>query len=148
MLTPRSAGVGDRAPDQLRSVEQSHRAFALAVPVNASVLSLVMRSPATPLSVENELIDGAAGATVSTVTFMTAEAALVTPETVSVAVNLWSPSGKGAVTKFQAPRCIRRRRAKQRCPVIDIHRAVRHCSSGQRQDRRIGNAIADNAGVR
>src|SRR4029077_19568855 len=77
--------------------------LASAVPVSTSVLSLVMPSPATPLSVVNEVMLGAVGAAVSTVTFMTADAALVTPETVSVAFNLWSPSGKGAVTKFHAP---------------------------------------------
>ena len=46
---------------------------------------------------------GAAGATVSTVTLIATEAALVTPDTVSVAVKLCVPSGKAAVTKLQAP---------------------------------------------
>ena len=36
-------------------------------------------------------------------TFIAAEAALVTPPTVSVAVKLCIPSGSGAVTKLQAP---------------------------------------------
>src|SRR5215510_3972238 len=36
--------------------------LATAVPVSVGVLSLVMPSPTTPLSVENELIVGAAGA--------------------------------------------------------------------------------------
>ena len=81
-------------------------------------------------------------------TFITAEAALVTPDTVSVAVKRCTPSGKAAVTKLQAPLAIRRRRAEQRRPVVDIHRAVRHRGAGQRQDRRIGNAVADNARVR
>ena len=90
---------------------------------------------------------GAAGATVSIVTLMTADAALVVPDTVSVAVNLWSPSGKGSRGKAPGPACVRRRGAQQRRPVVDLHRAVRHRSAGQRQDRRIGNAVADNAGV-
>ena len=62
-----------------------------------------MRSPTVPLSVENEAMLGAAGATVSIVTFIATEAALVTPDTVSVAVKLCTPSGKAAVTKLQAP---------------------------------------------
>ena len=78
-------------------------ALASAVPVSVSVASLVMWSPTVPLSVENEAMLGAAGATVSTVTFMTADGALVLPDTVSVAVKLWTPSGKGTVVKLQAP---------------------------------------------
>ena len=62
-----------------------------------------MRSPTVPLSVENEAMVGAAGATVSIVTLIATEAALVTPDTVSVAVKLCGPSGKGTVVKLQAP---------------------------------------------
>ncbi len=46
---------------------------------------------------------GATGATVSTVTFSAAEAALVVPETVSVAVKAWLPLLKVPVVKLQAP---------------------------------------------
>ena len=107
-----------------------------------------MWSPTVPLSVENEAMVGAAGATVSTVTLIATEAALVTPDTVSVAVKLCSPSGKGTVTKLQAPLALAVARAEQRRPVVHIHRCVRHRRAGQRQDRRIGDAVADNAGVR
>ena len=41
---------------------------APAVPLSVSVLSLVRWSPTVPLSTENAVIDGATGATVSTVT--------------------------------------------------------------------------------
>src|SRR4051794_34351239 len=61
-----------------------------AVPVNVSVLSLVMPSPTVPLSVEYELIVGAPGATVSTVTLRAPEAALTLPAaSLAVAVKLW-----------------------------------------------------------
>ena len=62
-----------------------------------------MWSPTVPLSVENEAMLGAAGATVSIVTLIATEAALVTPDTVSVAVKLCTPSGKATVIKLQAP---------------------------------------------
>ena len=62
------------------------------MPVSVSVLSLVMWSPTTPVSGENEAIVGATGATVSTVTESAVEAALVLPATsVAVAVRLWAP---------------------------------------------------------
>ena len=78
--------------------------LAWAVPVKASVLSLVMPSPAAPLSVENEAIAGAAGAAVSTVTLSALDAAPVLPAaSVAVAVKLCAPSASAAVVKLQAP---------------------------------------------
>ncbi len=65
--------------------------FAAAVPVSVSVLSLVIPSPTVPVSLENEVIVGALGATVSTVTDRGDEAALVVPPDVAVAVKLWLP---------------------------------------------------------
>ena len=56
-----------------------------------------------PLTIVSLTMTGAAGATVSTVTLIATEAALVMPDTVSVAVKLWAPSGKGTVIKLQAP---------------------------------------------
>ena len=90
---------------------------------------------------------GAAGAIVSIVTFITAEAALVTPDTVSVAVKRCTPSGKAAVTKLQAPLAlavavpssVARRRHSPCC----LRPPCRSASG-----RRIGNAVADNARVR
>ena len=58
------------------------------------------------------------------------------------------PVRQGNRDKAPGPACIGRRRAEQRRPVVDIHRAVRHRGAGQRQDRRIGDAVADNARVR
>ena len=58
------------------------------------------------------------------------------------------PVRQGNRDKAPGAACIRRRRAEQRRPVVDIHRAVRHRRAGQRQDRRIGNAVADNTRVR
>ena len=46
-------------PKQRRTVKDLDRAFASAVPVSVSVLSLVMWSPTTPLSGENEAMVGA-----------------------------------------------------------------------------------------
>ena len=63
--------------------------LAAAVPVSVSVLSLVIPSPTVPLSVENEAIVGALGATVSTVTVSGGDGELVVPPLVAVAVKLW-----------------------------------------------------------
>src|SRR5690348_5890234 len=72
--------------------------LASAVPVSVRVLSLVMLSPTTPLSVENEVMLGAIGATVSTVTQIGRAAGTVWPATsVAVAVRLWAPLASAAV---------------------------------------------------
>ena len=72
--------------------------LASAVPVSVSVLSLVMPSPTTPLSVENEVMVGATGAVVSMVTLSALEATPVLPAaSVAVAVRLWPPFGRTAV---------------------------------------------------
>ena len=77
---------------------------AAAVPVSVSVLSLVMPSPTVPLSLEYELIAGALGATVSTVTLRALEAALTLPAaSLAVAVKLWVASVSAPVVKVQAP---------------------------------------------
>ena len=79
---------------------QAPLAFAVAVPscVVPSNTVTVLLASAVPFRVttlvdETELllITGAAGATVSTVTLSAADAALVVPDTVSVAVKLWAP---------------------------------------------------------
>ena len=58
---------------------------------------------AVPLGV-NEPMVGAAGAVVSMVTLSGDDAALVEPDTVSVAVKLWLPEAKvPVVVKLQAP---------------------------------------------
>ena len=63
-----------------------------------------MPSPAMPLSVENEVMLGAAGATVSTVTFITAEAALVMPDDRIGRGQTMAPRpARAAVIKLQAP---------------------------------------------
>ena len=59
---------------------------------------MVMPSPITPLSVENEAMLGATGAVVSMVTLSAAEAPPVLPAaSVAVAVRLWAPSASTAV---------------------------------------------------
>ena len=79
-------------------------ALASALPVSVRVLSLVMPSPAVPLSVEYEAIAGATGALVSMVTLSAVDAALVLPATsVAVAVRLWAPLVSAAVVKDQVP---------------------------------------------
>src|ERR1035437_3077072 len=62
-----------------------------------------MPSPTTPLSGENETIEGAPGTWLSTVTLNAVEAVLVIPATVSVAVKLWVALLSAAVVKLQAP---------------------------------------------
>ena len=77
---------------------------AAAVPARVMWLALVMPSPAVPLSGENEATVGAPGATVSTVTFSAAEAALMLPAaSIALAVKAWLPSASVAVAKLQAP---------------------------------------------
>ena len=75
--------------------------LAAAVPLNVGVWSLVMWSPATPLSVENEAeIVGAEGAGVGAAMVTTAavDAAPVLPAaSVAVAVRLWLPVDNAAV---------------------------------------------------
>src|SRR4029079_653085 len=68
--------------------------LASAVPVSVTwfVLTILL-----------ELITGAPGATVSMVTFWALDAALVTPDTVSVAVKLWLPFTRLAVASLHAP---------------------------------------------
>jgi hypothetical protein len=71
--------------------------LASALPLSASVLSLVMPSPAVPVSFEYELMAGAA-AVVSTMRLSAAEFALVLPATsVAVALKLWLPSASAAL---------------------------------------------------
>ena len=95
---PGAAAVGGRGAEQGGAVIDLHRGLASAVPVSVRVLSLVMPSPTTPLSVENEAMAGATGATVSMVTLSASEAALVLPAaSVAVAVRLWAPLVSAAV---------------------------------------------------
>src|ERR1035437_5079303 len=78
--------------------------LASAAPVSVSVLTLVMWSPTTPLSGENDVMAGALGGTVSTVTAKADEATPVLPAaSVAVAVRLWAPLLSAAVVKLHAP---------------------------------------------
>ena len=80
--------------------------FATAVPLNGSVVSLVMWSPATPLSVENLAIVGAVGAVGAdgTVTASAADAKPVLPAaSIAFVVKLWPPLARGAVVRLHAP---------------------------------------------
>ena len=87
------------------------------------------------------LITGAAGATVSTVTLRAADAALVVPDTVSVAVKLCAPFARVPVSEAPGPAAVRRRRAEQRRTVVDIHRAACRCRASQRQRVVVGNVV-------
>ena len=69
-IGPGPAAVGHALPSRVAPSKTLTVQLASAVPVSVSVVSLVMWSPTVPLSVENEAIVGAAGATVSMVTFM------------------------------------------------------------------------------
>src|SRR5260221_10022952 len=79
-------------------------ALASAVPVSVRTLALVMPSPVTPVSGENEAIVGTVGTWVSTVTLSAADAVPVLPAaSVAVDVRLWAPSASAAAVKLQAP---------------------------------------------
>ena len=62
--------------------------LAAAVPVSVSVLSLVMWSPVTPLSLENEAIMGADGGAVIVTTAAEDEAPVLPAASVAAAVKL------------------------------------------------------------
>ena len=70
---------------------------ASALPVIVSVLSLVMRSPAVPVSCDTLITVGGSGITVSMTTLIGCESGEVLPApSVTVAVNVWPPSASGA----------------------------------------------------
>ena len=111
-VAPGAGAARGHAAEQRGAVIDLDRALASAVPVSVSVLSLVMRSPTTPLSVENEAMVGATGATVSMVTLKAAEAAPVLPATsVAVAVRLWVPLAQRRAWCSSRPRS----RSRSRC---------------------------------
>ena len=75
-----------------------------AVPVIVSVLSLVIRSPFTPVSWLTLITPGAAGGVVSTAMLTGALAGPVLPfGSVWAALKLWGPSASGGVVKLQLP---------------------------------------------
>ena len=79
---------------------------AAAVPVSVRVLFLVMPSPTVPLSVENEAIVGAPGATVSTVTLrgrILGSAGGCPGLSLAVALKLWVAPRSTPVVNVQAP---------------------------------------------
>ncbi|KYG98101.1 hypothetical protein SE91_05810, partial [Bradyrhizobium sp. DOA1] len=77
---------------------------AAAIPVSVTWLALVIPSPATPLSGENDATVGAEGATVSTVTVSALDAALTLPAaSTALLVKAWLPSTSVLVAKLQAP---------------------------------------------
>ena len=102
-----------------------------------------MPSPAVPLSGENEATVGAPGATVSTVTFSAAEAALTLPAaSIALVVKAWLPSASVRGRKGPGAAGIRRRGA-------DLGRAVEHLdrAAGGRRARQgdvvgVGDAVA------
>ena len=88
-IGPGAGAVRADAAEQRGAVDTLTVLLATAVPVSVRVLSLVMPSPTTPLSVENDVMLGAARAALLTVTFNAADAALVVPAvSVAVAVRL------------------------------------------------------------
>ena len=122
--------------------------LASAVPVSVSALSLVMPSPTTPLSVENEVMVGMVGAVVSMVTFSAARGRA------GVAGSIGC-RGRQAVAAIRQDRrgvapgpCpARQRAAEQRRTVIDLDRAASLRRAGERQRVVIGDAVADDAAV-
>ena len=97
-VAPGPCSARQRAAEQRRTVIDLDRAASLCRAGKVSALSLVMPSPTTPLSVENEVMVGMVGAVVSMVTFSALEATPVLPAaSVAVAVRLWPPFGRTAV---------------------------------------------------
>ena len=93
-VAPGPCPVASGAAEQRGTVIDLDRAVGFRRAGKVSVLSLVMRSPTTPLSVENEAMVGATGAVVSMVTLSALEATPVLPAaSVAVAVRLWPPFG-------------------------------------------------------
>ena len=123
-------------------------ALASALPVSVRVLSLVMPSPAVPLSVEYEAMLGATGAAVSMVTLSALEAALVLPAT-SVAVARQAVGAVGERGRGEAPGpcSVGGGAAEQRGAVIDLDRGIGFRAAGERQGIVIGDAVARRAAV-
>ena len=121
------------------------------VPSNTVTVLLASAVPfrVTTLAGETELllITGAAGATVSTVTAKAADAALVVPDTVSVAVKLCVPFDKVPVAKLHAPLPLAVAVPSRRRAVEHRHRAAGRCRASQRQRVVIGNAVSHDAAV-
>ena len=135
-------------PSSVGAVIDLDRGLASAVPVSVRVLSLVMPSPATPLSVENEAMLGATGAAVSMVTLSAVEAAPVLPAaSVAVAVRLWAPLASAAGGIAPGAAAVGGGAAEQRGAVIDLHRGVGFRRAGQRQGIVIGDAVAHDTAV-
>src|ERR1035437_8921565 len=75
--------------------------LASAVPLSVSTVALVMPSPTTPLSGENEVMVGATGAVVSMVTLKAEDATPVLPAaSVAVVVKLWLVLARVPVVKL------------------------------------------------
>ena len=101
---PRSAGIGRRRAQQGGAVIDRNRPAGCRRAGQGQTFALVMPSPTTPVSLANEAITGALGATVSTVTLSAAEAPLVLPAaSVAFAVKAWAPSARVAVAKLHVP---------------------------------------------
>ena len=109
---------------------------------------MVMPSPTTPLSVENEAMLGATGAVVSTVTLSAAEAAPVLPAaSVAVARQAVGAVGQGRGGEAPGAGAVGGGAAEQRGAVIDLHRAVGFRRAGERQGIVIGDAVTHRAAV-
>ena len=121
------------------------------VPSNTVTVLLASAVPfrVTTLAGETELllITGADGATVSTVTARAADAALVVPDTVSVAVKLCVPFDKVPVAKLQAPLLFAVTVPSSVAPSYTVHRAAGRCRAGQRQRVVVGDVVAHHAAV-
>ena len=121
-----------------------------AVPVNEMTLTLVMLSPATPLSTDCKLTVGVTGATVSTMTFMALDARA------RIAGGIGRRRGEivGAVSqrvvvaKLQAPLPLAVTLPSKGRAVIDFDRCIGLRRAGQRQHIRIGDTVASAGAIR
>ena len=94
------------------------------------------------------MIEGAVGATVSTVTLNAAEAAPVLPAaSVAVAVRLWAPSAQRRGGVAPGAGAVGGGAAEQRGAVVDLDGAVGLGGAGQGQRVVVGDAVADRAAV-
>ena len=118
---------------------------ASAVPANVRRFALVIPTPTVPLSGENEVILGAAGATVSTRTLNADDPGLVLPAAFeALAVKLWVAFDSCLVARVQLPLALA---VVVPTWVVPSNTAARLCRAGQCQNSRIDDPISHRAAV-
>ena len=147
-VAPGPCSARQRAAEQRRTVIDLDRAVGFRRAGKVSALSLVMPSPTTPLSVENEVMRGCGrGCRVDG----HVQRARGHP---GIAGSISCRGGQAVAAIRQGRRGVapgpcsaRQRAAEQRRAVIDLDRAVGFRRAGERQRIVIGDVVADHAAV-